>query len=106
MKPTTYQRLMRAREGADNAQSINALTMYAEELESIYSKVHSKQLFERTVPGMIAYLQSQPFFEHTDLSTLKEPELERLCITTAAKSMERDEEIQFQRDEEHWGNIL
>ena len=106
MKPTTYQRLMMAREQGEKKLTENARTLLLEEFESIYSKVHSKELFERTVPGMIAYLQSQPFFAHTDLSTLKEPELERLCITTAAKAMERDEEIQNQRDEEFWGNIL
>ena len=106
MKPTTYQRLMMAREELSKPQTTDAQTLLLEEIESIYSKVHSKELFERTVPGMIAYLQLQSFFAHTDLSTMKESELERLCITTAAKSMERDEEIQNQRDEEYWSGIL
>ena len=97
---------MMAREELSKPQTTDSRTMLHEELESIYTKVHSKGLFERTVPGMIAYLQSNPFFKHTDLSTMKEPELERLCITTAAKSMERDEEIQNQRDEEYFSGTL
>jgi hypothetical protein len=106
MKPTTYQRLMMAREEIDNAQSMSAQTMLLEEIESIYSKVHSKQLFERTRTGMIEYLKAQPFFADTDLSTHKDHELERLCITTAAKTMERDEEIQAHHDSEFEGGLL
>jgi hypothetical protein len=106
MKPTTYQRLMMTLEEMSKSQTMSAQTMLNEEIESIYSKVHSKGLFQRTRTGMIEYLKSSPFFAHTDLSTLTEPELERLCITTAAKSMERDEEIQFHHNEEWEGGML